>query len=146
LYWNNLTSKNIIFYKIKINDRQVKGPPESKIQNIIFKMALKKGIKIEEPIEGEDGLNTEIKIFSASILQAHDYINNIKKVTYELDRIRRDINSYNGFEGEKRLSSEIDDNVNVFQVNEKKMHHILEMLEKEVKDAKKLDPVKFNIK
>ncbi len=109
-------------------------------------MAINKGIKIEEPIEGEDGLNNEIKIFSASILQAHDYINNIKKVTFELERIRSDINTYNGIEGEKRLSSELDDNVNIFQVNEKKMHQILEMLEEQVKEAKKLDPVIYYIK
>jgi hypothetical protein len=49
-------------------------------------------------------------------------------------------------EGQKRLSSDLDINVNIFQVNEKKMHQILEMLEEQVKEAKKLDPVIFFIK
>jgi hypothetical protein len=109
-------------------------------------MALKKGIKIEEPAEGEEELNNEIKIFSASILQAHDYIQQIKNVTVELERIRGVIDKYQGIDGQKRLSSDLDKNVNIFQVNEKKMHQILEMLEEQVKEAKKLDPVIFYIK
>jgi len=91
-------------------------------------------------------LNNEIKIFSASILQAHDYIQNIKNVTYELGKITNNINSYHGSEGEKRLSEDLDTNVNHFQVNEKKMQQILEMLEEQVKEAKKLDPVIFYFK
>jgi hypothetical protein len=109
-------------------------------------MALKKGIKIEEPAEGEEELNNEIKLFSASILQAHDYIQQIKNVTVELERIRGVIDKYQGIDGQKRLSSDLDINVNIFQVNEKKMHQILEMLEEQVKQAKNLDPVIFYIK
>lgn len=109
-------------------------------------MAVNRGIKIEEPIDGEEDLNQDIKLFSASILQAHDYIQNIKKVTLELERVRGVIDKYQGMDGQKRLSYDLDINSNVFQVNEKKMHQILEMLEEQVKEAKKLDPVIFYIK
>ena len=105
-------------------------------------MALKKGLKIEEPIDDfKDDPNNKMKSFSAKVAVAHTYIKSILLSVEKLSHIKDQIQTTVGSEKEKVLSRDIDEIISSVMNNQQKMKVILEQLQEGVKESKEEDKV-----
>ncbi len=103
-------------------------------------MAVKRGFKIEEPIEEDLRDENEImKMFSAKVATCHSYIKNILVCVEKLQEIRDKIQTIIGTEKERTESQLIEEHIQTALTNQNYMKKVLESLQEEVAKSKEED-------